>query len=295
MANLKLTGPVTVRPISAGEKVSPYCPILQYMLTMSVLRIMGPTGAGKSTFIESLAAPSSSSSSTSESNPAPALKISSSGLEGHTQHVTCYKLENVRPTICLIDSPGFADAKISQFEIVSKIQKWMRENGVGFISRILYLHPITATRVAGTHHTAINTFKALTGQDTETSIMVVTTMWNMVYGQGAYERAQSNYEQLQGKVWKVIVNLDLIDQGARIDKFLNTQRSALRILDDVLSSTRTAIFHFEHRNRDQRDRYRTPYGINLYSDLVSRISGLYARRKHLVDEIRKVTVDAGPG
>ncbi|KAF9032027.1 hypothetical protein BJ165DRAFT_1410950 [Panaeolus papilionaceus] len=63
---------------------------------------MGPTGAGKSTFIEALAAGSQN------------LTISSNQLAGYTQRVTAYKLVNVarkhttRATY-LVDTPGFSD------------------------------------------------------------------------------------------------------------------------------------------------------------------------------------------
>lgn len=49
------------------------------------------------------------------------LKISNDQLSGYTQRITAYQLLNViydNIGVCVIDTPGFSDAKISEYEII---------------------------------------------------------------------------------------------------------------------------------------------------------------------------------
>ena len=60
------------------------------------------------------------------------LQISSDQLDGFTQTVSTYEVKNARykgRKIFLVDSPGFADRKISEMEIVSMLQNWIKTNG----------------------------------------------------------------------------------------------------------------------------------------------------------------------
>ncbi|KAF9037268.1 hypothetical protein BJ165DRAFT_1375564, partial [Panaeolus papilionaceus] len=179
---------------------------------------MGPTGAGKSSFIEALGLKGST-------------KISSNGLDGCTQAVSTYKLIHVTDSdgdpIYLVDSPGFADTKISEMAIVSMLQKWMNENGIIF-HHILYLTPISSTRLPGTQRQVLKTFNALTGVKAADNVTIVTTMWDNIWGEHATKRAEDNYQQLQNDIWK-----DFIDEGAQMTQFHNTRKSALSILDQV--------------------------------------------------------------
>ncbi|KAF9031036.1 hypothetical protein BJ165DRAFT_870860 [Panaeolus papilionaceus] len=113
MENLELrwvnvTGDISVKPVTTIPRGA------------AVYIIMGPTGAGKSTFIEALAGGSQN------------LAISSKKLAGFTQHVTAYKLVNVVErsgrVIYLVDTPGFSDSKISEIEVMEMLRDWLKEN-----------------------------------------------------------------------------------------------------------------------------------------------------------------------
>ncbi|PPQ83607.1 hypothetical protein CVT24_005420 [Panaeolus cyanescens] len=240
---------------------------------------MGPTGAGKSTFIEALAGPNSKME-----------KISSGRLEGYTQDITCYEVLNFKRhndyTMYIIDSPGFADTKISEFEIVSKIQRWIKDNDGDSIDRILYLHPITSTRLPRSQKSVLKTFRALTGQDSSDNITIATTMWDSVFGETGHERARSNFEALRTQVWK-----DLLDRGAQLAKFHNTQASAMKILDLTSCEGNLEWFQFENQEGERSDVRRKPFGINLYSDLVDRIEGLQSRETTLISELEEIAAN----
>ena len=102
---------------------------------------MGPTGAGKSSvsqclpvtwryseaeyfdihlkFIEALAGESQQ------------LSISKNQLAGYTQTVNAYRVVNVTLyefPVYLVDTPGFSDLKISEFEIMGMVRRWLKDN-----------------------------------------------------------------------------------------------------------------------------------------------------------------------
>ncbi|KAF9034336.1 hypothetical protein BJ165DRAFT_1513122 [Panaeolus papilionaceus] len=218
-------------------------------------RIMGPTGAGKSSFIESLGLKDSS-------------KISSNGLNGYTQTIATYKINNVTQdgrTIYLVDSPGFADTKISELSIVSMLQKWIKDNDRVF-SRLLFLTPITHVRLPGSQRHVLKTFQAITGIETAKNIKIVTTMWDCIWGEQAVERAERTYDQFQNDIWK-----SFIEEGSQIARFLNTEESALSILDIAFGHGAGRTLSIE---RNYETIHENPYAPNLFTDLQDRIQNL---------------------
>ncbi|PPR03136.1 hypothetical protein CVT24_008489 [Panaeolus cyanescens] len=191
------TGTVGVQPVSDwpgwnGKKSRPF-----------VILLMGPTGSGKSNFIEALADDKS-------------MGISKNQLNGCTQNVTSYLVENMvvkypdcsGPTdaICLLDSPGFSDTKISEMEIMEQVGRWL--DGRGFrVHVVLYFFPINATRIPGTQRRMIDMLKSLMTRDDGTvnkgKITIVTTMWDQVYSERLQKRADDNFVYLRNVLFKV--------------------------------------------------------------------------------------------
>ncbi|KAF9034627.1 hypothetical protein BJ165DRAFT_1534075 [Panaeolus papilionaceus] len=251
---IQVTGPVSVEPAERIQR------------SWWRVLIMGSTGSGKSTFIEALGLKGSS-------------KISSNGLDGYTQAVSTYKLNHITTPggrqIYVIDSPGFADTKISELAIVSMLQRWIKNNG--FVNHIFYLMPITKVRLPGSQRKVLKTFRALTGITTARNITVITTMWDTIWGEHAAQRAEETFRQLQNNIWK-----DFINQGSQIARFQNTKESALSILDQVFGSTNNNSFTME----EHRERIRgSPYELNLLTDLQDRIQNLCSHIPTLRDEL----------
>ncbi|PPQ66183.1 hypothetical protein CVT24_000160 [Panaeolus cyanescens] len=242
---------------------------------------MGPTGAGKSAFIEALAGESQK------------LNISKDQLSGYTQEVTRYKLHGVeyslnhtdvgnrprprnprnyrrqaRGPVYLIDTPGFCDSKISQIEIITSIKKWMQDNSLYFVDSVFYLQPITDTRITGSKKRIIEMLGPLIG-DQCWSVTIITTMWDRLANQKARERAEANFNQLQKEVWQdIVINGAEYGQGT---KFHNDQASALEIVSLVIGRGTRRVISFHPVTKV--DAY-TPY---IYRDLLERI--LDARRQ----------------
>ncbi|KAF9041687.1 hypothetical protein BJ165DRAFT_1530377 [Panaeolus papilionaceus] len=180
---------------------------------------MGPTGAGKSSFIEALA------------GGPQVLAISKNQLSSYTQKVNTYQLVNVsrwgrRPTY-LIDTPGFSDNKLSEIEIMKMITSWLKENNEEYFSVIFYLIPINDTRLGGSKRRTIRMLKEFLTPIRELgTLCFVTTMWDTLHNEQMYLRAEARLAQLQGEILK-----EFIDHRAEITRFTNTRSSALSILD----------------------------------------------------------------
>ncbi|KAF9044072.1 hypothetical protein BJ165DRAFT_1611816 [Panaeolus papilionaceus] len=255
---LKISGPVSVERVAS----------VQEGFSWKVL-IMGPMGSGKSTFIEALGLQGTT-------------KISSNGLDGCTQTVNAYKLNNATiggdNPVYFVDSPGFADTKISELAIVLMLQKWLKDNDTAF-HRILFLMPATCVRLPGSQRRALKTFQALTGVESASAITIVTTMWDTIWGEQAEKRAEDTYMQLQSDVWK-----DFIDDGAQIARFYNTKESALSILDAGFHVIAATIFNME-RDDNSAEIKDSPFAVNIYTDLHNRIQNLNTSIATLHDDL----------
>ncbi|KAF9044021.1 hypothetical protein BJ165DRAFT_179150 [Panaeolus papilionaceus] len=247
---LRVNGPVSVDKVQRRPSI----------ISCNIL-LMGPTGAGKSSFIEALGLNS-------------AEKISSGRLEGFTQSVSSYRLNNVQygnAPVYLVDSPGFADTKISELTIVTMLQKWITDAG-SYFSGILYLTPVNCVRLSGSQRRVLETFQQLTGISTSHQITITTTMWDLIHGEQAMMRAEHTFQQLKNNIWKSV-----IVRGGRIDKFHNTQASALSILDEALVSMQRfqgQCFAFENMVNESQLMQQCTFVSNLKADLQDRIQNL---------------------
>ncbi|PPQ63632.1 hypothetical protein CVT24_004385 [Panaeolus cyanescens] len=275
--HIQVGGKITVRPWNLTEKPKFYA--------THITLVVGPTGAGKSSFIEALSGDKS-------------LRISKNQLDGYTQSVTPYEVVNARYTyksICLLDCPGFSDTNISEMEIMDMIKKWLKTHGIDSVQSILYFCPVTDMRLPGSKLRTIEMLKALvTGSGSKNSsgeksneggVTIVTTMWDTVWNLRMKERAEANFIQLRDSVWKVC---------ACITRFLNTQDSALVILDDCRAHWGSA-FGDAYRVVDEKgplgDTY---YGRLLYQDLLGRIESARTQKRALESELTQEEVRNNP-
>ncbi|KAF9054769.1 nucleoside phosphatase family-domain-containing protein [Panaeolus papilionaceus] len=249
---IKVTGEISLEEPKAGR-------------TGRLVLVLGPTGAGKSSFLEALAGPSQQ------------LSLSSNQLAGYTQHISAFTVVNAKLhgyPITLVDTPGFSDSKFSEKEILDMVKAWLNQER-RYAVRILYLVPINGTRLPGTQRRTLEmlrTFLKSSGKRNLKDLMFVTTMWDTLYSEGALSRGQSNFEQLHDNQLK-----DFIDEGTKMVKFTNTQLSALQILDAGMVPGEDTLFTIL--------RTRTP---QLYQDLYERIENALLEKSNIEDDLAQL-------
>ncbi|KAF5359523.1 hypothetical protein D9756_003493 [Leucocoprinus leucothites] len=165
-----------------------------------IVAFMGPTGSGKSFFVDLLA-------------------NQRGRRAGHTLASVTSDIEAVRVPfpanpnrdIVLVDTPGFDDTTRSDMEILNMISEWLKktyERDVK-LSGLVYLHRITDNRMAGSPFKNLRMFGELCGDLMMTRVVLVTTMWEKVSQQVGIGREK----ELKDQFWK-----HLIVKGSNVDR-----------------------------------------------------------------------------
>ncbi|KAF9032197.1 hypothetical protein BJ165DRAFT_1410905 [Panaeolus papilionaceus] len=183
--------------------------------------------------------------------------------------------------IYLVDVPGFADTKISSMGIVSMLRNMIQANNNTYF-RILYFTPIHNPRLPGSQRRVLQTFEALTGPMSARKITIVSTMWDLVWGESALRRAESNFSELRDKIWE-----PYIWSGSCIVRFQNTQESALTILDGAWGHAYLRDYLLEQSISWPLQQ--TPFASNLYNDLQIQIQGLQLQQTNIQLDLQDAT------
>ncbi|PPQ65036.1 hypothetical protein CVT24_008184 [Panaeolus cyanescens] len=285
--NITLTGPVSVRQVNLEDIPE----------DSFIYIVMGPTGSGKSTFIEALGR------ETAEYHPEKALSISKDSLESVTQHITAYELSNVYKELnqiprsqnlsfYIIDTPGFADQKISEMEVLKHLQDFLNSPAISKRSinaiRFLYFQPVNNVRLAGSKRLCLSIFKALCstgiGQNSKIHTALVTTMWDQLYTERLHKRGEEIEAELAESQWK-----NWKDKKSQMLRFDNTCSSAFLIIDKLAS-----LPDFFWITRDVNLSDRTEIGRLAYTSLVHRIEGLHSQLNIVETNLKDQTTEANP-
>ncbi|KAJ3553730.1 hypothetical protein NP233_g12579 [Leucocoprinus birnbaumii] len=206
-----------------------------------IIVIMGPTGSGKSTFIETI------------TGPYFAPKEVGHRLSSATSDVTAirikFKFEEPR-NLVLVDTPGFGDTYKSDYEILEIIAKWLQSvstdssnylsntSGHRRISGILYLHRITEPRFRGSALTNFLMFEKLCGPGFASRVRIVTTNWpdERFQDPEELEECEKLEEELQRDYWTRIIM-----PGVKVHRFHRTSSSAEAVIDEIISAERKEL------------------------------------------------------
>ncbi|KAF8064965.1 P-loop containing nucleoside triphosphate hydrolase protein [Lyophyllum atratum] len=182
-----------------------------------IIPVMGPTGAGKSTFINILMG----------------QDVASVGhdLQSHTvhiQHFTFFHPDFPKRRIVVIDTPGFDDTTIDDREILRRIAVWLaRSYDANMkLAGVIYLHEITQPRMLGTARRNLDMFNKLCGAEATKQVILTTTKWSDV----TKDVGERREKQLKDNYWK-----HMLDLGSSMTRFDATQRSARRVINTILA------------------------------------------------------------
>ncbi|PPR04717.1 hypothetical protein CVT24_011839 [Panaeolus cyanescens] len=186
-----------------------------------VILLLGPTGAGKSNFIERLAAEK--------------LNISTGSLERGTNSIELYRLMNHpiwADRIVLVDTPGFRDSTLSEYGSIKAIREWILAHKILRVHALFYFDRISYTPRGGDKE-CWEIFMHLCGEGLAGRACLVTTTWDEVgHKEGrSTETAEKSILQAEKKCevltshWK-----SYMEKGLQLHKFYNTPASGMEIL-----------------------------------------------------------------
>ncbi|KAF9049169.1 hypothetical protein BJ165DRAFT_1464679 [Panaeolus papilionaceus] len=258
---LTINGPLSVAPVTPEDVRGEH--LLVHIL-------MGPTGSGKSAFIESL-------------SPNQHLKISKDSLDSVTQNVTCYQVVNLtyinQWNHILMDTPGFLDTKLSESRITSMITEQLdalRQSASHIYVTILYFQPITDIRIGGSKRDAVKLLRAFAESFKATSINVVTTMWNHMSRPQQIVDGNHRIISLENEIFGWSATLSV-----KVHKFEFSRDSALSILDRAWGGWT----HYRDTSQNMDNQYQSL----ICNNLLDRISSAQQHLRFLAEDKKHAT------
>ncbi|KIM39593.1 hypothetical protein M413DRAFT_193716 [Hebeloma cylindrosporum] len=185
-----------------------------------VFLVMGPTGAGKSTFIniafgEDVAEVGHTTTSCTK-KPLPIIV---------DPIPDCPKLEGYR--LVLLDTPGFDDTYAQDEEHSKRIAEWLSASrrGGALVGGVLHLHDITAKKCNDTAHRNLPRSSTSTWCNDLKKTLIVTTNWPSCSDAFLEKREQ----EMKEEHWKT-----LIDNGLQVWRFQGNYSSAWRVINSLI-------------------------------------------------------------
>ncbi|KAI6158652.1 P-loop containing nucleoside triphosphate hydrolase protein [Pisolithus thermaeus] len=248
----------------------------QFTMSLKTIAVMGPTGSGKSTFINSLVPPGSTSGT----------RVGHS-LRSETNKIQPVELDNGNGlSFKLVDTPGFDDSRegITDIDVLSMIAAFLvQEEEHSMLAGLIYMHRISDTRMGGTARRNLRVFHKLCGQDSLKNVVVVTTMWDKV----TLEEGERRERELQSSE---TLFKPLLDEGAVMCRHDGTPASALGIIDYLLRIQDHATTQIVHELLyDQKTLENTAAGTEIQSELRAILQKHSADIKSLEEEMRSAT------
>jgi len=152
-----------------------------------------------------------------------------------TSKVQPYTFDYEGAKITLVDTPGFDDTERSDTEVLQEIADWTSATyrEAQLLSGIIYLHPITHTRMEGSAMRNLRMFQNLCGQEVLENVLLTTTQW-------------SNVDPREGQAREVSLRDEgfwggLISRGATLQRFHGTRESGLELILKLMSNTRKPL------------------------------------------------------
>ncbi|KAL4072368.1 hypothetical protein V8B97DRAFT_2023535 [Scleroderma yunnanense] len=125
----------------------------------------------------------------------------------------------------LVDTPGFDNTFISDFQILRIIAEWLQTTYKRkvFLSGLLYFHRISDNAMGGTALRDVTIFRQLCGDANSKNVVFVTTMWDEVLEDVGLQREN----ELLNHFWA------MTKLGSITCRFHNTEESAWEIINAI--------------------------------------------------------------
>ncbi|KAF5322198.1 hypothetical protein D9619_000405 [Psilocybe cf. subviscida] len=165
-----------------------------------VIAILGPSGSGKSEFINTVAG----------CHVAP----TGADLNSCTDAVRAYKCKHPVDDryVILVDTPGLDDSDRTDFAVLDAVTKWLHETYLQkiLLSGVLQLHNITEKRMRGPQLRGLATLSELCGPEAKANLVMLTTFWDLVDVEVAATREAELIEKFFRK--------DFLTEGASVHR-----------------------------------------------------------------------------
>lgn len=208
-----------------------------------IIPVMGPTGAGKSTFINMIAGED-------QAKVGPTMESETTELKPIIIDVQKMGLNRELPRgkrLILLDTPGFDDTAGHEAVILRRIAIWLArsyKNPQQSLGGIIHLHDITQVKMITSLKRSLEVFSRLCGDSAYPRIALGTTKWppseSPVGPQATHrsprEQAEIRFNELEENYWQELIGL-----GSRTYK-IESEGDALKlvglILDELEKTTK---------------------------------------------------------
>ncbi|KAG6814071.1 hypothetical protein H0H92_003118 [Tricholoma furcatifolium] len=271
---LRPTANQLVHSLSTVTKLRPRSPEKTFSLPPSVLSrsmlfqdiiiaLVGPTGSGKSNFIN--VATETSSVTVGDD------------LTSCTQHVETVNYphpDGSGRNIIFVDTPGFDDTEKTDFQVLEQIANWMKETYQDQVTLtgLLFFHRITDVRMRGTPLRNLTMFEALCGKDALRNVVLTTTLWDEVDS----VIGEARETQLHSDFWS-----PLMGEGCRAARFSNTCQSAWDIISLFDINTPRALLvqkEMVDENKDLKATSAFKVLVHWWEQVVTKVKSKFRRR-----------------
>ncbi|KAF8147718.1 P-loop containing nucleoside triphosphate hydrolase protein [Crassisporium funariophilum] len=189
-----------------------------------IIPVMGPTGSGKSAFINTLLGKD--------------VAEVGHGLGSCTSQLQHFVTESVPSEfeflkgrrLIFVDTPGFNDTRpeMTDMEILRRISAWLAYSYADGIKLggVVYLYDMSQSRVAGTTLQQFEVFREMCGPTALTAVVLMSTKWDEISLEQGIRREE---ESLTGLLWK-----PMISAGSSVKRYQNTSQSAWEVIKVIL-------------------------------------------------------------
>ncbi|TKA63819.1 hypothetical protein B0A55_10019 [Friedmanniomyces simplex] len=175
-----------------------------------VIAIMGPTGAGKSTFIKR--------------------------VTGQTLECKAYSFCEAETNFCLVDTPGFNDTYLDDAAILAQLAAFLESSYKAEVklSAIVYMHPIVSHRLEGSALNNLAMFRKLCGSDFYPNVILATSFWGLVEAATGHRREVELREN--DEFWGAMVK-----RGSQIVRLPDDREGSVQLLSQLAKKQRTTL------------------------------------------------------